>query len=267
MAMTVRRPAVAGLFYPAAPAELRRTVRALLAEAEAPPGAAPRGWPKAIVAPHAGYVYSGPVAASAYRWLEPDRTTIRRIVLVGPAHHVPVHGLALSRADAFETPLGLVHVDKEAARSLAALPQVGISDAAHAREHSLEVHLPFLQEILPDFAIVPLLVGNAEPSEVAEVLELVWDGPETRVVVSSDLSHYHDYETARRLDAATCAAIEGLRLEELDPERACGAEAIRGLLAVARRKGIAPHTVDLRSSGDTAGPRDQVVGYGAWVLD
>ncbi|MGH2570946.1 MAG: AmmeMemoRadiSam system protein B, partial [bacterium] len=259
--------AVAGRFYPAAPAELRRSVRALLAEAEPPPDASTRGWPKAIVAPHAGYVYSGPVAASAYRWLEPDRSAIRRIVLVGPAHHAAVLGLALPRADAFETPLGLVPVDEEAARALATLPQVGISEAAHAREHSLEVHLPFLQEILPDFAIVPLLVGSAETHEVAEVLEHAWGGPETRIIVSSDLSHDLDYETARRLDAATCAAIEALRLEELDPERACGAEAIRGLLSVARRKGIAPRTVDLRSSGDTAGPRDQVVGYGAWVLD
>jgi AmmeMemoRadiSam system protein B len=267
MALSVRRPAVAGSFYPAAVAELRKTVRRLLAEADEPHRATHPGTPKAIVAPHAGYTYSGPVAASAYRWLEPDRARIRRIVLVGPAHHVPVHGLALPRASAFETPLGAVPIDGAAVDALSALPQVGLSDAAHAHEHSLEVHLPFLQEILPEFAIVPLLVGSAETSEVAEVLELAWGGPETRIVVSSDLSHHRDYDTARRLDAATCAAIEGLRLEELDPERACGAEAIRGLLSVARRKGLVPRTVDLRSSGDTAGDRDQVVGYGAWVLD
>lgn len=258
----VRRPAVAGLFYPDDPAELEAAIRAYLAEAADPDAPLP----KAVIAPHAGYVYSGPVAASAYAPLSAGRGRIRRVVLLGPSHRVPFRGLAASSAAWFETPLGRVPVDRAAITAILDLPQVQVLDAAHAQEHSLEVHLPFLQAVLGEFSLVPLVVGDATPAEVGEVLERLWGGPETVIVISSDLSHYLDYETARRIDAATARAIEALEPEAIGYEQACGRNPVNGLLWVARRKGLHARTVDLRSSGDTAGPRDQVVGYGAWLF-
>ncbi|HVR29364.1 MAG TPA: AmmeMemoRadiSam system protein B [Thermoanaerobaculia bacterium] len=258
---STRRAAVAGLFYPAPGRELRATVRGLL------DGASPSGPPpKAVIAPHAGYPYSGPVAASAFRCAAARRAAIRRVVLVGPSHFVRFAGVASSGALAFETPLGTVEVDTIAQDALSALPFVTALPEAHAREHCLEVELPFLQEILGPFRIVPLVVGDATTEEVGRALELAWGGDETLVVVSSDLSHYHDYDTARTIDAATARAIEELRFADIEPEHACGSLAIRGLLWVARRKGLRAATLDLRSSGDTAGPRHEVVGYGAWTL-
>jgi AmmeMemoRadiSam system protein B len=258
----IREPVVAGLFYPAEPGALRDEVRRYLSAA-ATSGEAP---PKAIIAPHAGYVYSGPVAGTAYARLAALRGTVRRVVLLGPCHRVAFRGIAASSAERFRTPLGDIATDTAALEALARFPQVNLLDAAHAQEHSLEVHLPFLQEVLGDFTLVPLVVGDATAAEVAEVLEALWGGPETLVVISSDLSHYHDYPTARARDAATTRAIEALRLENLDHEDACGRTPIIGLLEVARRHGYTVENVDLRNSGDTAGPRDRVVGYGAYVL-
>lgn len=262
---TVRAPAVAGLFYPADPALLAQRVDAFLEEAAARRPAVATS-PKAIVAPHAGYVYSGPIAAAAYAALRPwvaglGRTA--RIVLLGPAHRVAAQGLVLPGADALRTPLGDVSIDLEAAADLASLPQVSVSSAVHAREHSLEVHLPFLQRLVPRFSIVPLAVGAADPAEVAEVLERVWGGEETRIVASSDLSHYLPYGTARRVDEATARAIE--HAEPVQPEQACGSSVINGLAEIARRRGLSIERLDLRSSGDTAGSRDEVVGYGAFA--
>jgi AmmeMemoRadiSam system protein B len=260
----LREPAVAGTFYPADPAALEAAVRGYLAQARASdPGQAP---PKAVIAPHAGYVYSGPVAASAYTEVARLRSRVERVVLLGPCHRVFVRGLAASAADAFRTPLGEVPVDGEARDRVLRLPQVEILDAAHALEHSLEVHLPFLQCVLDRFSLVPLAVGDATAQQVDEVLEELWGGPETLIVVSSDLSHYYDYTTARRLDAETTRAIESLEPEALGPESACGRVPARGLLVAARRHGLRARTVDLRNSGDTAGPRDQVVGYGSYVF-
>ncbi|MDP2706093.1 MAG: AmmeMemoRadiSam system protein B, partial [Burkholderiales bacterium] len=255
----VRNPAVAGLFYPDNPQKLRGMLADYLAAAHASDSV-----PKAIIAPHAGYIYSGPVAASAYAPIRPARGRITRVVLLGPAHRVGFHGLALSSADYFMTPLGRISIDQEAVKKISCLPQVQVMDAAHAQEHSLEVHLPFLQEVLGEFNLVPLVVGDAEPGEVAEVLDLLWGGPETLVVISSDLSHYHDYQTAQKLDRATSQAIEQLQPEKIQYDHACGRNPVNGLLQVARRRGLKAKTVDLRNSGDTAGPRDQVVGYGAY---
>ncbi|MFQ5487611.1 MAG: AmmeMemoRadiSam system protein B [Gammaproteobacteria bacterium] len=260
---TVRAPAVAGMFYPDDPEELRATIRQYL-QAAHPTGGPP---PKAIIAPHAGYIYSGPVAASAYARVAQGRGRIRRVVLLGPAHRVGFRGLAASHADAFATPLGLIPVDTATVQRLTALTQVRYLDEAHTLEHSLEVHLPFLQEVLEDFTLVPLVVGEASPEEVDEVLEAVWDGPETLIVISSDLSHYHDYETAQRLDTKTSRAIESLHPQEIYYEHACGRNPINGLLKAARDHGLRVATVDLRNSGDTAGPKDQVVGYGAYVFE
>ena len=222
--------------------------------------------PKALIAPHAGYIYSGPIAANAYARLLTGRGTIRRVVLLGPSHRVAFHGLAVSSADGFDTPLGSIPLDKALIQSISRLPQVHFLDQAHAREHSLEVHLPFLQMVLDDFTLLPLVVGDATAQEVGEVLEQVWGGPETVIIVSSDLSHYHDYETAIRMDSATSRAIESLRPEDIDYDHACGRNPINGLLYIARKKGLHAETVDMRNSGDTAGPRDQVVGYGAYAL-
>ncbi|MCU0937350.1 MAG: AmmeMemoRadiSam system protein B [Gammaproteobacteria bacterium] len=257
----VRRPAVAGMFYPDDPRELRESVQALLAAA---PALGPA--PKALIAPHAGYVYSGPTAAVAYARLVPARETIRRVVLLGPSHRVPFAGIAACRADVFETPLGRIPVDTGALDQIADLPQVQALDAAHLREHSLEVQLPFLQVVLRDFALVPLVVGDASPDQVAQVLDRLWGGPETLIVVSSDLSHYHDYATAQRLDRETSRLIEGLSRAELHGEQACGCRPINGLLRAARSHGLGAALLDLRNSGDTAGPRDRVVGYGAYAF-
>ncbi len=259
----VRPAAVAGRFYPADPAELRDLINVLLAQV--PPATGPA--PKALIAPHAGYLYSGPIAASAYAQLIPGRDQIRRVVLLGPSHYVPLDGLATSSAEAFATPLGLVPLDLETVRRAQSLPQVTQMDEAHAQEHSLEVHLPFLQTVLGDFTLVPLAVGDTSAEEIAEVLEALWGGPETRFVISSDLSHYHDLQSARRLDQATAKAIEALKPAGVGEEHACGRIPIRGLLQVARQHGLRARTIDLRTSGDTAGPRDQVVGYGAFVFE
>jgi len=259
----IRPPAVAGMFYPRDPSELRRMTGEYLRDARPEAGSTP----KAIIAPHAGYIYSGPIAASAYARLSPARDFVRRVILIGPAHRVAVRGLAATSDEFWATPLGDVRVDQEAVRQIQSLPQVCVMDEAHAQEHSLEVHLPFLQVVLADFKIVPLVVGSANYQEVAEVIEALWGGDETRFVISSDLSHYHDHASARGLDAATAEAIESLRPEDIAETQACGRTPICGLLQTARRRGLRARTVDLRNSGDTAGPRNKVVGYGAWVFE
>lgn len=250
------------MFYPEDPAELHAAVEKMLA------GVRERApVPKALIAPHAGYMYSGPVAASAYARLAPLRGTVKRVVLLGPSHRVGFEGLALSGADYYDMPFGRIPLDKRAIADVAQLPAVRVFDAAHAREHSLEVHLPFLQEMLGEFTLVPIVVGDARPEDVAAVLEKLWDGARTLIVVSSDLSHYHDYATAKRLDAATSRAIEELRYEDIGYDDACGRAPVSGLLCYARRHGLRVKAVDVRNSGDTAGSRDQVVGYGAYVVE
>lgn len=260
---TLRPAAVAGTFYPADARDLAVEVGELLDGVDI---LEPRfAFPKAVIAPHAGYVYSGPVAAHAYDALSPARGIVKRVVLLGPVHRVPVRGLALSGADAFETPLGRVAVDPAAMRTLADLPQVVVSDRAHALEHSLEVQLPFLQRVLGEFALVPLAVGDASVGEVAEVLARLWGGAETLVVVSTDLSHYHPYREATRIDGETVARIETLATD-IRHEQACGATPLNGLLQVARDRGLAIRLLSAGNSGDTAGGRDQVVGYSAFAL-
>jgi len=257
--IAVRPAAVAGSFYPGNDQQLRTDVRRMLASAHARTSReAPL--PKALIVPHAGYMYSGDVAASAYARLAPLRGVVRRVVLLGPCHRVAVRGLALPGAERFETPLGDVPIDAAAARELRALPQIVESPAAHAQEHSLEVHLPFLQEVLGEFSLVPLAVGDASPAEVAEVLERLWGGAETLIVVSSDLSHYLPYNTAQRTDRQTVNDMLALD-SRIDHEHACGATPVNGLLLLARRKGLVPELLDLRNSGDTAGDRSRVVGY------
>ncbi len=259
--MSIRPPAVAGLFYPDDPERLREAVEGYLAAVE-PGGETPR----AVVVPHAGFVYSGAVAAAAYARLRPLKGHLDRILLIGPAHRMAVRGLAAPVADAFESPLGPLPLDRAAIARIATLPQVTLDDAPHRLEHCLEVQLPFLVACLGRVPLVPLLVGDAYPEEVAEVIERLWEGPETLVVISSDLSHYHDDATAKRMDAATSAAIEALDEARIGWDDACGRLPIAGLLRVARARGLAARTIALCNSGDTAGPKDEVVGYGAYVF-
>jgi MEMO1 family protein len=259
----IRPAAVAGSFYPAAATVLRSEIRKLLGSTGT---AAIAPVPKALIAPHAGYIYSGPIAAGGYIRLTPARERITRVVLLGPSHFVGFHGLVASSAEGWQTPLGTVPIDRPVVESLVKARLIGVLDAAHAREHSLEVQVPFLQVALGEFALVPIVTGDASPEAVAALLEAVWAGPETLIVVSTDLSHYLDYRSCQETDRRTADAIEGFDPSALGPESACGRVALRGLLAAAKRRGMSIARLELRNSGDTAGPRDRVVGYGSWAL-
>jgi AmmeMemoRadiSam system protein B len=257
--LRARPAAVSGLFYPDDPRELEDSLQALLLGASVE-----RPAPKALIAPHAGYIYSGPTAAAAYRLLR-NAADIRRVVLIGPSHRVPFQGLAVPAADAFDTPLGRIPIDVTGRQALLELAQVQLTDAPHAQEHSLEVQLPFLQAMLQDFELLPLAAGDATAAEVAEVLETVWGESETLIVVSTDLSHYHGYAQGRLIDRATNDAILSYSTE-IDGDQACGCVGLNGILACARQRHMRIQLEDLRSSGDTAGDRERVVGYGAWSL-
>ncbi|MES2952104.1 MAG: AmmeMemoRadiSam system protein B [Pseudomonadota bacterium] len=260
----LRKPAVAGTFYPDQAEALSRNVTALLAAV----GKSSNGdgtVPKALIVPHAGYLYSGSTAALAYASLANARATIKRVVLLGPVHRVPVRGMALDSASAFATPLGDIAVDQDAVAALAGLPQVVLSPQAHALEHSLEVQLPFLQSVLDDFKLLPLAVGNATPGEVAEVLDAVWGGPETLIVVSSDLSHFLPYAGAQAVDGTTVQYILAM-VSGITHEQACGATPINGLLLTARRRHLQPRLLGQCNSGDTAGDKGHVVGYAAFAF-
>ena len=258
----IRQPAVAGLFYPEKPAELQQVIKRLLEHAH-PTVATP---PKALIVPHAGYIYSGSTAAEAFATLRQRADKIRRVVLLGPSHRVGFGGIAFCSADFYRTPLGDIPVDQSAFVAISNLPNVGMLDRAHSQEHCLEVQLPFLQTILRDFSLVPLVVGDVDHDDVARVLEKLWGGDETLILISSDLSHYHDYATAHALDKRTCSAIEQCLPDAIGDEQACGRVPVKGLLALARRKHLHIHTLALCNSGDTAGDRNRVVGYGAWAF-
>lgn len=253
----IRPPAVAGLFYPDDPSTLQSQVRDLLNRAQRFDLI-----PKALIVPHAGYVYSGAIAATAYATLSPVADKIRRVVMLGPTHRVAVRGLALPGADAFDTPLGRVWIDADSAAGVSRLAQVATSAKAHEAEHCIEVQLPFLQTVLTDFRLLPLLVGMASPDEVAEVLESLWGAQDTLIVISSDLSHYLPYAVARRVDRDTVESVLKL-MSPVTHDRACGGTPISGLLNAAKRHGLSVRLLDLRNSGDTAGTQDRVVGYAA----
>ncbi|MBT3907794.1 MAG: AmmeMemoRadiSam system protein B [Rhodospirillaceae bacterium] len=259
---SVRPAAVAGQFYPGDPEELDAAVQFFLSRIPAEDSPTP----KAIIAPHAGYIYSGPMAAEAYATLRPARGTIKRVILLGPCHRVALEGLGLPSVNSFQTPLGDIPIDSEACDKILDLPQVQVFDATHEMEHSLEVHLPFLQVVLDDFTLVPLVVGSANAEQVAQVLDRLWGGTETVIVISSDLSHYLDYGTAQKMDGATSRAIETLNYADISREQACGRIPISGLLALAKHKGMAVKTLGVCNSGDTAGTKDKVVGYGSWAF-
>lgn len=266
---SIRPAAVAGHFYPAEPGPLHSAVDTFLQKAEATSDyglGADATPPKALIVPHAGYVYSGPVAATAYRLLSKSRGKISRVILLGPSHRFSFSGMAATSATAYETPLGLIPIDQEALGLARNIPLFGIADETHIGEHCLETQLPFLQVVLGDFKLLPIICGQVSGKQIADLLDRLWGGPETLIVVSSDLSHYHDYQNCRTIDASTCIAIEKLDPSIISHEQACGATPVKGLLTAAKRRGMQVKTLDLRNSGDTAGPRDRVVGYGAWAF-
>ncbi len=257
----VHEPVVAWTFYPGSSVELKRTVEELLAAVQTDVPV-----PKAIIAPHAGYVYSGSIAASAYVCLAKAKNQIKRVILLGPSHRYPLRGLAVHSAEIFSTPLGNIAIDRDSIDQILQLPQVNQIDEAFMQEHSLEVQLPFLQCTLNKFQLVPIVVGMATNEQVADVIKMLWNGLSTLVVISSDLSHYQSYAVARQLDQLTANAIVALQPESVSSELACGGTAIRGLLEVAKEKQLTAKIIDLRNSGDTSGQMDQVVGYGAFHL-
>ena len=258
----IRQPAVAGMFYPADAQILKADIHQYLQQVETVSGDVP----KAIVVPHAGYVYSGPIAASAYKQILPFKDKITRVVLLGPSHQVAFHGLAVPQSDFFNTPLGNIPIDHKGIGLLAGLPQVITSDQAHLQEHSLEVQLPFLQEVLSEFTLIPIVVGDAERNEVAEVINRFLDDEHTLIVISTDLSHYHNYNEAKQLDSATSDAIVNLKADLIEYEDACGRNGLKGMLTVAEEKHLTVDLLDLRNSGDTSGDKSRVVGYGAYVI-
>lgn len=258
----IRQPAVAGTFYPADSEKLQTMLSTYISAAKSSDKI-----PKAMIVPHAGYIYSGEIAASAYARLKAGADTIKRVVILGPSHRVGFKGLAVSHAEFFNTPLGKIPLDMKAIEKLLALPFVKYIDEAHYLEHSLEVQLPFLQTVLTEFKIIPIVAGEADAEQVSDVIELFYDDPETLIVISSDLSHYHDYDTANRLDKETNRKIEALEYQELDYSEACGRVVVKGLLALARKKLFSVKNIDLRNSGDTAGDKKRVVGYGAYIVD
>ena len=257
----IRQPAVAGLFYPEDAPTLKSFIINTLNQAQ-PKDIIPR----AIIAPHAGYIYSGEVAASAYKLLEPLRNKMTRVVLLGPTHRVAIYGCAVPETESFRTPLGDIPIDTDAVKLLAEKPNVHRNDFAHKNEHSLEVHLPFLQTVLNKFSLVPIVVGDMSMEAVMELLELFWDDPATLIVVSSDLSHFHDYEAAKKIDQQTTQLIEQLQSGAISGEMACGAYPLNGLLSLAKKHNLHCETLDHRSSGDTAGDKHRVVGYGAYAF-
>lgn len=259
--LSIRKPAVAGSFYPQNASQLNELIEDYLTNSNV--DIKP---PKAIIAPHAGYIYSGQIAANIYRNVEKLKSQITRVVLLGPAHRVYVKGIALPSNTHFATPLGNVPLDTNVLGQLEHHPYINFSDTAHEQEHSLEVHLPFLQKVLNDFTLIPLLVGETEPEQVAIILKELWGGDETLIVVSSDLSHFLDYETACETDSNTTRLIENFDYKKISSNQACGCMPMRGLLKYANEKSMSIQTLDLRNSGDTAGTKDRVVGYGAYAL-
>jgi len=258
----IRQPAVAGMFYPADKQSLKDDIHQYLNQTTAEQYENP----KAIVVPHAGYIYSGPIAASAFKQIIPFKDKIKRVVLLGPSHRVAFNGLAVPESDVFNTPLGNIPIDQKSIQLLAELPQVIISEQAHREEHSLEVQLPFLQDILGEFSLVPLVVGEADRYEVAEVINQLWGDEHTLIVISTDLSHYLEYDEAKQLDRATSDAIVNLKPDLIGYEDACGRNGLKGMLTVAEEKKLSVDILDLRNSGDTAGDKSRVVGYGAYVI-
>ncbi|MCK5647407.1 MAG: AmmeMemoRadiSam system protein B [Gammaproteobacteria bacterium] len=261
--LNIRPPAVAGSFYPGNIKQLDSSVQTYLDDVKI---TAIQTKPRALIVPHAGYIYSGPIAASAYAQLIPFAGQITTVVLLGPSHRIPLLGIASSSADYFQTPLGEIPLDRKIIDKLEQLPFVQSYDDAHRQEHSLEVQLPFLQKILPEFTLVPLVIGQTDDQQVSELIETLWQEQDTLFLISSDLSHYLDYHQAQLSDQAASEAIAELIPQNIHYEQACGRSGIAGMLLSAKKHHLNVQMLDLRNSGDTAGTKDRVVGYGSWVF-
>jgi AmmeMemoRadiSam system protein B len=259
-----RSAAVSGLFYPDEPQILRDTIDTLLSQSAIKEQSTQV---KAIIAPHAGYQYSGLTAARVYKQLQTLRDRIQRVVLLGPSHRVAFEGMALTEADFFETPLGQIKVNKDDYPQLLAMENMFVFEQAHVAEHCIEVQLPFLQRILNNFTIIPIVVGIADPHSVSNIIESLWGGDETLFVISSDLSHYQSYESAQQTDNETSRAILDLDFNAIQPNNACGCMAVNGLLNFAHRHPLTVKLIDQCNSGDTAGDKDKVVGYGSYLFE
>lgn len=260
-----RLPAVAGLFYPDNARELGHEIEYYLSMADDAWHSATRP-PKALIVPHAGYIYSGAVAAKAYALLATSAQSIKRVVLLGPAHRTYFQDLATTSMDYFRTPLGDIAIDKLKVQELLRLADVQVMESAHQLEHSLEVQLPFLQTVLGEFSLIPIVVGDASGSQVHRALELLWGGPETLIVISSDLSHYQSYDLAQSIDRSTSEAIEQISLVPINSQQACGCTGINGLLQAAKQHHLRVKTLQVCNSGDVTGEKDTVVGYGSWAF-
>jgi len=263
--LTSRQASVAGSFYPKNPAQLKKTLTNLF-NANEDLNIDFQTPVKAIIAPHAGYIYSGPIAAKAYSLVSTCIKGKNKITIIGPSHFVPFNGIALSTAEFFETPLGKIKVDHHAYELINRIPEVIYLDEAHAREHSIEVHLPFIQYLKKDVRIIPLAVGQTSYQKVAKVLEKFCEEKDNLIIISSDLSHYHAYGYAQKYDLQTALKIENYKCSQLGPNEACGYLAIAGLLKMAKDRKYKIKRIDLCNSGDTSGSKDTVVGYGSWFF-
>ncbi|MCH9769588.1 MAG: AmmeMemoRadiSam system protein B, partial [Gammaproteobacteria bacterium] len=258
--MQTKPAEVAGMFYPAEVRVLKQIIADCLSKANTDNTTLP----KVIIAPHAGYIYSGEIAANAYSILKTHADSIKRVVLLGPAHRMAFRGIAVHPADDFATPLGQVTLDTEFIKHLAVLPDVELLKRPFHNEHCLEVQLPFLQTLLTDFKIIPVIVGDSSPENVARLLNKVWGDASTLIVISTDMSHYHPYNDANKIDKATAQAIVDLNLDLVQPDKACGSRPLKGLLKVAKHRQMQCNLLDLRNSGDTQGDKSRVVGYAAY---
>jgi len=267
----IRHPAVASMFYPGKPADLLNSVRKYLSDADAEQSTVKfkndENSVRALIVPHAGYIYSGKIAASAYQLLQRNKYHFKRVLLLGPAHRLCLQGAAFPNEEVFETPLGSIILDKTRMKKLAAeFSWISFNEKAHAEEHSLEVQLPFLQETIADFELLPLVVGEMDSLQIAEMIQQFSTDLETLIVISTDLSHFHNYQTAYEKDALTANAIELLEPQKISSEDACGVYPLRGALVAALQNKWKIHRMGLCNSGDTTGDYGRVVGYGAWAL-
>ena len=258
----IKQADVAGMFYPGEEASLRQMVDGFIQKALSFDLR-----PRAIIAPHAGYIYSGSIAGTAYKTIAAVRDQIENVIIMSPAHRFYLRGIALHMADAFATPLGNIPVNIGIVKKIKQFSSVQWEERSFIQEHGLETHLPFIQRAFkPGIKIVPMIVGECQESEVAEILESVWEDPRNFVIISSDLSHFHSYADAKKLDRNTVDLIQNLDSQSLDTEFACGHYPICGLLNLARNRKLKIKALDIRSSGDTAGSKESVVGYGSFAV-
>lgn len=255
-----RKPTVAGLFYPSETDNLSKLITDLLNQKP------PVSFTKMLIVPHAAYQYIGEILAQSYLHLFSRSQQIKTVVLLTPSHHIKFNGIAITSKDCYLTPFGEVIIDSDAMMTLLNFPQVVMFDDAHIKEHSIEIHLPFLQTILPSFSLVPLIIGETNSYNILEILEKLWEQEETLIIASMNLSHYQTYNIAQELDQRTSQAIESLHWQSLQTNQICNIHLISSLLQLAHQKSLTPKTIKVCNSGDLTGIKNRVVGYGAFIF-